>query len=176
MEQLITEYEIQLAEPSCAPGSGRYSLEINVAQDISPVFPYLNAVFDNAWYDHENEILILREPNQAYALRPHEIKVARMEEPVQAQQIASEVVNKFNQVWQERHKITPRFTERKKPSVIQIYQFLPKTNCRLCGYLTCLAYAAALHGSSTQLEKCPFLSKPENTENRQKIAELLSLN
>ena len=67
MERLIEEYEIKLVEPECAPGSARYGAQVSLTGDISAVFPYLNAVMDNAWYDHENHILIVHQPEQAYA-------------------------------------------------------------------------------------------------------------
>ncbi|MFC1645798.1 acetyl-CoA decarbonylase/synthase complex subunit gamma [Candidatus Omnitrophota bacterium] len=45
-------------------------------------------------------------------------------------------------------------------SGLEIYKLLPKTNCRKCGYSTCLAFAMALAKKQVALEKCPFI-KPE---------------
>ncbi|MDD5005907.1 MAG: acetyl-CoA decarbonylase/synthase complex subunit gamma [Candidatus Omnitrophica bacterium] len=45
-------------------------------------------------------------------------------------------------------------------SGLDIYKLLPKTNCRQCGYSTCLAFAMALAKKQVALEKCPFI-KPE---------------
>ncbi len=170
MEKLITDYEVRLVEPGCAPGSARYGLQIDVPNDISPVFPYLNAILDNVSYDHENRILIWREHGQAYALRPNEIRVAPGEEPLDARLIASEIIERINRVWQERRNITPRFTEKRPPAVIDIYKLLPKTNCRKCGYPTCLAFAAALRSGEARLEQClPLLA-----EQKEKISALVS--
>jgi len=44
MEKLIERYEVRLVEPECAPGSARYGTQVTPDRDISPVFPYLNAV------------------------------------------------------------------------------------------------------------------------------------
>ncbi len=43
-------------------------------------------------------------------------------------------------------------------SGLDIYKLLPKTNCRKCGFPTCLAFALALAKKSTDISKCPFLS------------------
>ena len=164
---------MKVVEPGCAPGSGRYGLQIDLANDISAVFPYLNAVIDNAWYDHENHILIWRERDQAYAFRPQEIRVARIEDPLTARETASEIIGKVNRVWLDRHNITPCFTERRLPTVIDLLKLLPKINCKRCGYVTCLAYAAALRTSEARLENCLPISEPKYAENIQKLLALL---
>ncbi len=43
-------------------------------------------------------------------------------------------------------------------SGLDIYKLLPKTNCRDCGFPTCLAFAMALAKKSVALQKCPHLS------------------
>jgi acetyl-CoA decarbonylase/synthase complex subunit gamma len=42
---------------------------------------------------------------------------------------------------------------------IQIYKFLPKTNCKDCGFPTCLAFAMKLAGKSVELSLCPHISE-----------------
>jgi acetyl-CoA decarbonylase/synthase complex subunit gamma len=43
-------------------------------------------------------------------------------------------------------------------SGLDIYKLLPKTNCRECGFPTCLAFALALAKKVVALEKCPSVS------------------
>ncbi len=40
---------------------------------------------------------------------------------------------------------------------LEILKFLPKTNCRKCGYASCLAFAFALASGATEPGKCPEL-------------------
>lgn len=170
MDRLIEKYQVKLVEPECAPGSARYGAQVIPENDISPLFPYLNAVVKNAWYDHENQVLILREPEQAYALRPHEIRIGRTNDYSQAQQLASEIVEKINTVWLARDSITPLYTERKLPGVMDIFKLLPRTNCKQCSYPTCLAFAADLRIGTVPVDLCPPLS----AENKEKILESFS--
>ena len=44
-------------------------------------------------------------------------------------------------------------------SGLDIYKLLPKTNCRECGFTTCLAFAMQLAKKTASAEKCPYLSK-----------------
>jgi len=44
-------------------------------------------------------------------------------------------------------------------SGLDIYKLLPKTNCRECGFVTCLAFAMQLAKKTVSIEKCPLLSQ-----------------
>jgi len=41
---------------------------------------------------------------------------------------------------------------------LEIYKLLPKTNCRMCGMPTCMAFAAEVIKGEKRLEKCPHLA------------------
>ncbi len=41
---------------------------------------------------------------------------------------------------------------------VQIYKFLPKTNCKECGYPTCLSFAMKLAQRAAELSACPYVS------------------
>ncbi|MCM8795582.1 MAG: acetyl-CoA decarbonylase/synthase complex subunit gamma [Candidatus Omnitrophica bacterium] len=43
-------------------------------------------------------------------------------------------------------------------SGLDIYKLLPKTNCRECGFVTCLAFAMQLAKKAVSMDKCPYLS------------------
>jgi acetyl-CoA decarbonylase/synthase complex subunit gamma len=44
-------------------------------------------------------------------------------------------------------------------SGLEIYKLLPKTNCRKCGFATCLAFAMQLAKKAVGLDKCPYVSQ-----------------
>ncbi len=50
---------------------------------------------------------------------------------------------------------------------IEIFKLLAKTNCKECGYPTCLAFAMALASGKAELDACPYVSE----EVREKLAE-----
>lgn len=41
---------------------------------------------------------------------------------------------------------------------IEIYKYLPKTNCKECGFPTCLAFAMKLAAKAVELSLCPYVS------------------
>jgi len=50
---------------------------------------------------------------------------------------------------------------------IEIFKMLPKTNCKECGFPTCLAFAMALASGKAELDKSQYVSD----EVRDKLAE-----
>ncbi len=42
---------------------------------------------------------------------------------------------------------------------LQIYKLLPQTNCKECGYPTCLAFAMKLAAKQAELASCPYVSE-----------------
>jgi len=51
---------------------------------------------------------------------------------------------------------------------MDVFKLLPKTNCRECGYVTCLAFAMDMAAGKIELSACPYASE----EARKKLAEL----
>lgn len=43
-------------------------------------------------------------------------------------------------------------------TAIEIYKLLPQTNCRECGFPTCLAFAMQLAQKKVSLDKCPYVT------------------
>lgn len=52
-------------------------------------------------------------------------------------------------------------------SGIQIYKLLPQTNCKECGFPTCLAFAMKLAAKQVELSMCPYVSE----ESKAQLAE-----
>ena len=52
-------------------------------------------------------------------------------------------------------------------SGIQIYKLLPQTNCKECGFPTCLAFAMKLAAKQVELAACPYVSE----ESKAQLAE-----
>src|SRR3990172_8254813 len=42
---------------------------------------------------------------------------------------------------------------------LEIYKLLPQTNCKECGFPTCLAFAMKLAAKQAELKACPYVSE-----------------
>ena len=66
----------------------------------------------------------------------------------------------LNDVANQKKNIRPNYDQIKSIPIIEILKILPKTNCRKCGYLTCMAFAAAIMKGKAGTDKCPDLALP----------------
>ncbi|MFC1873024.1 (Fe-S)-binding protein [Chloroflexota bacterium] len=171
--KLITEYEVELTEPGCTPGSGKLAVAACLKADISGALPYLNAVLTGADYYPEDHLLIFRTENRAFAYAAHEVKVAPFYERHEATAALKNTIDEINNIWARRQEIKPRNTAQNPATVIALFRLLPGQNCRECGYQTCLAFAADLQKKQVALDKCPVVFLPEQAENRQQIENLI---
>ncbi|MGC9514289.1 (Fe-S)-binding protein [Methanocrinis sp.] len=59
-------------------------------------------------------------------------------------------------------------------SVMEVYQLLPKTNCKKCGLPTCMAFAVELLGKRKAIEDCtPLVEEPKYEKKLTDLRELL---
>ena len=61
----------------------------------------------------------------------------------------------------------------KELSPIEVYQLLPRTNCKECGETNCMAFAAKLVNREATLHECPPLLEPKHKEAFDKLWALL---
>lgn len=58
------------------------------------------------------------------------------------------------------------------PTVMELYQLLPRTNCKRCGYATCMAFAVELLARKKSIEDCPPMLE-DFKEQREKLEVIL---
>src|SRR5512135_3162738 len=49
-------------------------------------------------------------------------------------------------------------------SGLEIYKLLPRTNCKECGFPTCLAFAMKLAAKQAELASCPYVSEDSKSK------------
>jgi len=155
-EELIEGFTLELISPACHPGADRWSAKGLLSADISEVLPYINAEFPKAQYNKKVPVLLMKEKGKKIALRPFEISTAPVEDREEAKKALGEVCGIVNSTWQKKDSLTPDYEQQTLPTVMEIYRELPRTNCKECGYPTCMAFAAALRESKVDRSCCPY--------------------
>jgi len=162
-EELIHSFEARLATSACHPDADWYGLSIKLYDDISEVLPYLNAELEHPTdYRQSDGILLWKYRDKKYAFRPHEIAIAPVFDNKEAQELSNSIIETVNNIWKRKDKITPSFESRAPlPKVLVIYKLLPRSNCKKCGFPTCMAFAAELRADFIKLSLCPYLSEQD---------------
>ena len=142
--------------------------------DISPAFPYVNAELGGWDYNQANQVLLLKLSDGKWiTLHPHKIAIRGIRDLEEAHNLVAWVQRQINEIYERRETITPRAVSQAGLKVIEILKLLPMTNCKVCGYLTCMAYAAALREGEIGLKDCSPLWEEKYQEKREKLQAYL---
>lgn len=162
-EELIHSFKAKLEKSPCHPDADWYGLFITLYDDICEVLPYLNADLEHPTdYRQSDGILLWTYRDKKYAFRPHEIAIAPVHDNKEAQELSNGIIETVNNIWKRKDGITPSFEGRKPlPKVLDIYKLLPRSNCKKCGFPTCMAFAVELRMDFTKLSLCPYLSEQD---------------
>lgn len=60
-----------------------------------------------------------------------------------------------------------------KITPMQIYRHLPKTNCKKCGYSSCMAFAVKMANFKASIDECPVLSESKYLRQKMRLKELV---
>ncbi len=144
------------------------------AADISPALPYVNAELGGWDYDQINQVLLLKLSDGKWiTLHPHKIAIRGIRDLEEAQALLTWIQGQINDIYARRETITPRSVSQAGLKIMEILKLLPMTNCKVCGYLTCMAYAAALREGEISLEACQPLWEEKYREKREKLQAYL---
>jgi len=169
---LLQDYKVtKVRRNLCNPEWILVSAELS--DDISEVFPYLNAVVKNAVYTPQAQNLNFKMDAGAVSLTPREINAGQVTCEEDAMKVLDYVKELINDTWDKRTSITPVYERKEEIKAKDILDFLPKTNCLDCGLPTCFAFAVALMKGQKRLSDCPALSKVEFAQDREALARLL---
>jgi ArsR family metal-binding transcriptional regulator len=142
--------------------------------DISPSFPYVNAELGGWDYDQANQVLMLKLSDGKWiTLHPHKIAIRGARDMEEAQALLAWIQGQINDIYERRDQITPRHVSQAGLKIMEILKLLPMTNCKVCGYATCMAYAAALREGEIHLEDCAPLLEEKYREKQGKLAAYL---
>lgn len=170
---LITTYDLDVFTPPCEPGGERFCAIGRLKEDISPVFPYLNATLRGAVYHPGAPSLTWKKAGHNIAFNRYEIAISNAADRDGAETELRGLIELVNRTWERRNEITPSTEVRRRPTVMALYQHLPRSNCQLCGEPTCWIFASRLATAQKTLEDCPPLSKPENKTLRAALTDLI---
>jgi ArsR family metal-binding transcriptional regulator len=159
-KNLINGYDLRLLTPECFPNADCFRTHVYLQDDITEALPYLNAELKGYDYGHIEKILLCDFDDKKYAFRPYEITIVPVDSREEARNLAEKMIATVNDIWNRKDEIEPDTRGREPlPSTLDIYKLLPGTNCKECGYATCLAFATALRSDSSRLTLCSYLSE-----------------
>lgn len=172
---IAKDYDLHLEAPPCEPGAEYWNATARFKEDISDVFPYLNAQWKNAIYSPAARQLTYQTEDRAVALKPFEITISNLPDRDSATVELEKILGEINRIWMDRENLTPLHTPRKRLVAMEIYQQLPQTNCKLCGQPSCFAFASKLTVGEVEVQTCtPLFDEDQYAEKRRALLDMLA--
>jgi len=143
-------------------------------RDITEILPYLNSVIKGASYNKSAPTLTYARERRLINLYNIKVTIAKANDILDAWKLLDDIKDLINTTYRNRDGIQPNYKEKVKVTALQIYGWLPKTNCKACGEATCLAFAVRLLQGEQKLTKCAPLSlESKFSENRKIMQEMI---
>ncbi|MCP4748765.1 MAG: Fe-S cluster protein [Desulfobacteraceae bacterium] len=166
----LTGYTKTLFRPECNPSFESVHCIAHLNEDVGEVLPYLNSVLGGTCYLNDPPEVMFHHYGKIIKVGAQEIAVNALNDEQEADRILEWLKDEINQAWENRDSITPCYTGKAKPKLMDILLLLPKTNCKKCGQPACMAFAAQLMEGGRGVEHCPELDE----ENRTKLSGYLA--
>ena len=139
----------------------RWGAYFKVDNDIRKIFPYVNGSVQGARYHFRPLHVAFKRKDVQCTLYPREVIAAPFTGKDHAVEFIEDLIVFLNDIYANRSKYKKSHRVHRKPvSIVEIIKALPRTNCKECGYATCMAFAAALNQGEAEPKDCPGFSSP----------------
>jgi ArsR family metal-binding transcriptional regulator len=99
-------------------------------------------------------------------LQPGRVSITQVTDTEEGLQLLATLTEAINATWEQRAALVAVTTRRRAPRPLDVWEFLPQTNCRRCGELTCMAFAFGLLQQQRSIGDCPVLTEDSRFEER----------
>ncbi len=159
-----------VADPSKFRVIGRIEVDV----DLDKVMPFLaRLIFNSSYNEKYGWITFKRGPSIITIHNDRFVAMTQIKDESEALAILRDIEEKVREAWNNRDKIDlSRPAKMKVIGPLDVYNYLPKTNCKKCGEQTCMAFAIKLLNGEKKLEDCKPLF--DNSEARKTLVSLLN--
>ena len=159
----------------CVADTTKICLIAGLSADVTEVMPYLNAEIPSGTYVPGGPHLTFMKEHRMVSLYPQRVAIAKADDIDDGWRTVIWVCRLIDDVWARKSEIEPSYEMRRRPSALEIYGWLPRTNCRACGELTCLAFAAMLLQGKRRLDECTPLYTQQHAPLRERMEDIVTM-
>ncbi len=140
-----------------------WNILFRLNRNVSRVFPYINGLLKGALYFENPHHIQFFLNGTGCGLYPERAVAGHFPGREEALAFAWSLIDFINEVDERKGEINPSHRKFKHVPTLEVFKILPRTNCRKCGYLTCMAFAAAVSTQQARPDQCPEFSRPITT-------------
>ena len=156
----------------CIADSTKFRIIARFQPPLGGALKLLEPLFPRARYSEKIGALIIQKGNILITIySTGNVTMTMIKSKREAHETLENLKNTINEAIIKG--VTPAAREKVKVDHTEIYQYLPKTNCQICGDQSCYAFAIKLVGRETTLDKCTPLLEAKYTTNLEHLRALL---
>ncbi|MGQ9726891.1 MAG: (Fe-S)-binding protein [Candidatus Bathycorpusculaceae bacterium] len=175
----MTIEKIEIIEKSpCIVEPRRFKVSAKTDKPLQDVLSILYLALPASSYSKAHGSLsFLRKGKLVGLFSDGRINMSCFEISEEASEHLEELKNLLNKAFNYYKKYgspDPKLIEiRAKLSPLEIYKYLPKTNCKECGEQGCFPFAVKLSNGEKTLQECPQIQLPKYSINKEQLDKML---
>ncbi|MGQ9538592.1 MAG: (Fe-S)-binding protein [Candidatus Bathycorpusculaceae bacterium] len=175
---IVKKVEIKEISP-CTADPERIKFLAQADKLLEDVLPVLYLAIPNAKYSEKlGALSYMHQQHLITIFANGRIGMTYVKDRKEADQLVEETRQMINRAFihlKTHGKPSPEMVQAKKElTPMKVYELLPKTNCKMCGEQSCLAFAAKLLNGEKTLQDCPPLDSKEYGSFKFQIERMIS--
>lgn len=159
---------------ACLAEPGKIIIVGTPSKPLDSVLPFLANLPGVIGYKPDLNILTFRRKTGFMTLYSDEVIFTQVTDNEEGNLLFETLVTAINSTWEKREELTAITNPKTPTKHLDYYLLLPKTNCKICGESTCLAFASKLFLNKISLELCEPLYQEGYEDRRIAIESLIS--
>jgi ArsR family metal-binding transcriptional regulator len=156
----------------CIADSTKFRIIARFEPALEGALKLLEPLFPRARYSEKIGALIIQRGNILITIySTGNVTMTMIRSEIEARETLEDLKKTINEAIAKG--VTPVPREKIKVDHAEIFQYLPKTDCQICGEQSCYSFAIKLVGRETALDKCTPLLEAKYTTNLEHIRALL---
>lgn len=155
----------------CTADPSMSRIVANMTPPLGGILKILEPLFPRSRYvERTRSLMIQKNENIITVYSSGKVSIGMIKNEIEAREVFKELRNTIN----EAIKIgeVPASREKPKVEVIEIYRYLPQTNCGICKEHDCHSFAVKLMAGETTLERCKLLKEAKYAANQEHLQVL----
>jgi len=157
----------------CIADSSKFRVIANIAPPLGGALKVLEPIFPRGRYSDRINALIMQKSEVITTVYGNgKVTMTMIKSEGEAREALENLRSAINEAIAKGISPVPREKIRVEP--MEIYKYLPQTNCGKCGEQGCYTFAIKLMGGEVTLDSCTPLKEPEYITNQEQLQVLIA--
>jgi len=158
----------------CLAEPGKIVIHGRPSRPLDEVLPYLATLPSVIAWDPAARTLTFRRQPGFMTIYPDKIYITQIKDAAEGVELLAALTDAINAVWEKRQELVALRTKKRTPRPLDIWELLPRTNCKRCGEVSCMAFAVGLLQQEREVAEClPLVADAAQAQRRATLEAML---